>query len=691
MHPTNIAIASASYAGQAFLMLGFSLLLLHYFRLYRHPYLRFWSYGALYYGLSTSFNFFFVAGASWLPSIKQYAFFLQPAQSISLYISLAVLCFGVFDIVRQAPPARFWRWVVYISATLLSLISLLLVKTGTASSVASDPTSSFIATKEYIMLSITGLCLTVISVLIWRNTIALLGPRLIAVALGSQGLKNLLLIALFQHFPSYSAQETIWAYQGFFNIISLVVTAMGVTIWLLESVRYQALNAMQQAEFLHRHDALTKLPNRGEFMSKMPLLIDSCRANGRHLTIVMVGLDRFKAINDSLGMRGGDRVLIEISERLRHIQTKSLLTARISGDVFILVFDHLKRLSFMEDLAVNIQTALQKPMIVDAHEVHISCSLGIARYPQHGSRTEGLLSKANIALANAKLATNPDIMMYQRGMDENYTRLADIEPELRRALQQNEFFIQLQPIYSGRNKTLNSFEALIRWQHPSRGLLGPGEFLPYVEQLGMAAEVDNWVLEHCAQLLYRWRQAGERTVPIAVNLSARQFTSKALCTKVRNLLQKYELKASDIELEITENVAVSDINTGLNVLSELQAMGVRVSIDDFGTGYSSLSYLRRLPISRIKIDRSFISEMLENDTNLIIVRTLVQLSHGLKKQVIAEGVETQEQLSALLDMGCDSAQGYLLSPPVDIHLALDVLQQHWQHWGSTKFQLVSDE
>lgn len=684
MHPTNVAIASASYAAQTILMLGFALLLLHYFRTYRRPYLRFWAYAAMYYGLGTGFTFFRMASFSWLPSSAPVDLFLSHAHLSGFYIALVLLCFGVFDIVRQQPPTRPWRWVIYIAAVVFSLNDFSLTTSITT------PIAVPLFMQERTMLFLSGMILMAISLLIWRYTFALLGPRLISIALGLHGMKNLLLVALFNQFSLSHVQESIWAYQGFFNVVVLAITALGITIWLLESERHQALNAMQQAEFLHRHDALTKLPNRGELMSKMPLLIDSCRANGRHLTIFMIGVDRFKAINDTLGLRGGDRVLIEVSERLRQSPTKPLLAARISGDVFVLVFDHLKRLSFMEDLAQQIQTCLQKTMIIDGHEVHLSCSFGIARYPQHGSRTEGLLSKANIALANAKLSNNPSIMMYLRGMDENYIRLADIEPELRRAIQSDEFFIQLQPIYSGRRQALSAFEALIRWQHPTRGLLGPGEFLPYAEQLGMASEVDTWVLNHVGKLISTWRLAGERTVPIAVNLSARQFTSKALCTNMRNLLQKYELMASDIVLEITENVAVSDINTGLNVLSELQAMGFHVSIDDFGTGYSSLSYLRRLPIAKIKIDRSFISEMLESDANLTIVRTLVQLSHGLGKQVIAEGVETHEQLSALLDMDCDSAQGYLMSPPVDIPLALGILQQHWKNWGQTKFQLVSD-
>lgn len=670
MHPTNVAIASASYVGQAILMLGFALLLLHYFRLYRRPYLRFWSYAAFYYGVGAAFQLGQIASISWLPALASGGLYLSQAHLACVYVALALLSFGVFDVVRQNPPPRPWRWVTYIAALLLSFKGL----SFAPDTIGIETIPLFV--QESTMLLLTGIVLTAISVLIWRFTYSMLGPRLIAVAVFLQGSKNIILLLLFSRFATSHAQETLWAYQGFMNIVLLPVITLGVTIWLLESERHLALNAMQKAEFLNRHDALTKLPNRGELMNKVPVLLDSCRANGRHLLLMMIGIDRFKAVNDTLGMRGGDRVLIELSERLRKLSTQPILMGRVSGDVFVLAFDHLKRLSDIQNLAQTIQADLQKPMIVDGDEVHLSCSIGLARYPQHSRRAEGLLSKVNIALANAKLPHNSCIMVYQRGMDEHYIRLADIEPELRRAIQENEFFIQLQPIYSGTEQSLSAFEALIRWQHPIRGLLSPDEFLPYAEQLGMATEVDTWVLNHVALLLAEWKAEGEETVPIAVNLCARQFTNRALCINMRSLLHKYNLNAADIELEITENVAVSDINTGLNVLRELQSMGFHVSIDDFGTGYSSLSYLRRLPISRIKIDRSFINEMLGNETNLTIVRTLIQLSHGLKKQVIAEGVETKEQLAALQEMNCDAIQGYFMSPPVSTSAAKTILQQH---------------
>ncbi|MCC5854760.1 MAG: bifunctional diguanylate cyclase/phosphodiesterase [Idiomarina sp.] len=684
MQLTNAAIATASYAGQAILMLGFSLLLLHYFRIYRRPYLRFWSYATAYYSLATVSACLRVGGEEWFALAPKWVQFLTQTHLALLYVALILLCIGVFDITRHQPPRRPIRWLLYFSAAVLSFATLLPIPENIML-LASRP---FL--QDGLMFLITGVGLISISLLILRFAPAMLGPRLIATALGLQGIKNIGLTFLVMNNGELMLFELMWAMQGFLNLVFLSVAALGVTIWLLESERHEALDALQKADFLNRHDSLTKLPNRDEVMTKMPLFIDACRVNGRHLSIMMIGVDRFKAINDTLGMRGGDRVLVEITQRLQQLPAKPLLAARISGDVFLLVFDHLKRLSLIEDLALSIHAQLQHPMLIDGRELSVTCSFGISRYPQHGSRTEGLLSKANIALANAKLSHNPSIMLYQRGMDEHYIRLADLEPELRRAIQQNEFFIQLQPIYSGRRRNLACFEALIRWHHPTRGLLGPGEFLPYAEQLGMAGDVDSWVLEHCAALIARWRKEGERTVPIAVNLSARQFQNNELIAQMRHLLSAYDLKAADIELEITENVAVSDITTGLNVLRELQTMGFRIAIDDFGTGYSSLAYLRRLPIDRIKIDRSFVAEMLDSPGNTIIVRTLIQLSHGLNKNVIAEGVESHEQLATLLDLGCDAAQGYLLSPPVDEASARELLRKHWQDWGKVHFQLVTD-
>lgn len=675
-------IASLSYAGQALLMFGFSLLLLFYYRQHKRNYLRYWGYATFYYSIGCVANFVRLLGLDFEFLSSGAAVILNQLHLTTFYVALALLVIGVIDITRSKLLNKYIRWSLYSAGIVVGSLPLLTKQTEVADSV--------ISFRDDTMFFITGIVLITAGLMIWRGVKGGLGPKLIAFSFLLHGLKNLGVLASLVYFNMGSLNEIIWALQGYFNMVSLVLVVLGITIWLLDTERHQAIRALQEAEFLGSHDALTKLPNREELITKLPLFIDSCRANERHLTIVMLGVDRFKAINDTLGMRGGDRVLVEISERLKSLPYRHIYQARISGDVFVLVFDHLKRLSLLEDLGKRIHDRMQETMLIDGRELQVSCSIGVSRYPQHGSRAEALLSKANIALANAKIADNPSVMVYRRGMDEHYIRLADMEPELRRAFANNEFFVQLQPIYSGRRQTLTAFEALVRWQHPTRGLLGPGEFLPFIEQLGMISELDDWVLEHCAKLIHQWRKEGERTVPIAVNLGARQFQTNRLSAHVRHLLKVYELKPTDLELEITENIAVSDMTTGLNVLSELRDLGIRVSIDDFGTGYSSLSYLRRLPIDRIKIDRSFIHEMLEGDSNLTIVRTLIQLSHGLRKTVIAEGVETHDQLATLLDLGCDSAQGYLLSPPVNTSQAREILKQHWKSWGKLNFQLVSD-
>ncbi|RTE85905.1 MULTISPECIES: bifunctional diguanylate cyclase/phosphodiesterase [Gammaproteobacteria] len=676
-------IASSSYAGQALLMFGFAVLLLFYYRQYKRSYLRFWSYATFYYSLGCAANFIRLVGFDFDWFSDNTLFYLKHFHISAFYVALASLVIGAVDIIRNKLPRKKVRWLIYA----ISIVG------GVAPIFFTEPASGLevVSYGDDAMFLITGLALLLAGIIIWLVTKAGLGPKLIAFSFIVHGLKNLGVLGALLFLSLNGLNEVVWALQGYFNMVSVVVVVLGITIWLLDSERHHALSAIQQADFLGRHDALTQLPNREELMTKLPLFIDSCRASDRQLSIVMIGADRFKAINDTLGMKGGDRVLVEISDRLKALPYRQIFQARISGDVFVIVFDHLKRLSLLQELGQNIHDRLQDTMHIDGRELSVSCSVGVSRYPQHGSRAETLVSKANIALANAKLSSNPSVMVYQRGMDEHYIRLADIEPELRRAFAQDEFFIQLQPIFSGRRQALTCFEALVRWQHPIRGLLGPGEFLPFIEQLGMISDLDDWVLARCAKLIYEWRKAGERTVPIAVNLGARQFQNNRLTSHIQKLFQQYELKATDLELEITESVAVSDMTTGLNVLSELREMGIRISIDDFGTGYSSLSYLRRLPFDRIKIDRSFVHEMLEGDSNLTIVRTLVQLSHGLRKTVIAEGVETHEQLATLLDLGCDSAQGYLLSPPVNTSEAREILKKHWKTWGEVNFSLISEK
>lgn len=674
------AVLGASYAGQGLMVLGFALLLSYYFRVYHRTYLRFWSFAAIWFGVSSALQL--VAHSEWpFPQALQHLLTttLITSSFAFMYLALALLALGVFDITMSSMPHRRVRWRIYASCAVIAMLSNGVIGPSYDAAIWQP----FL--RDIVLYFVSAASLGLMGGVILKLSTPTMGPRLIACGFFLQSGKNLVLVALLLLDSTLLYAPILWLITGLINVAFLTTVMLGITIWLLEAERHRAIDALQKAEHMNRHDSLTGIENRTELMSKVPVFIDTCRGDGRELSMFMVGVDRFKAINDTLGLRGGDRVLIELSQRLKSLPEQPLAVARISGDVFVVLYDHVQQREHVLQMGLDIQKALQKPLHIDNKTLSIQCSVGIARYPQHGQNAEGLLSKANIALANAKLPENTQVMLYRDGMNENYTRLVDMEPELRRALFKHEFVVHLQPIYDVRSQHLSGFEALLRWQHPSRGLLSPDNFLPFVEQLGMSCDIDDWVLRHCAKMISRWRAQGDKVVPIAINLSARHFQQPELTDKLRRLYREYQLQAGDIELEITENVAMSDITTGLNVLNRLRDMGIRVAIDDFGTGYSSLAYLRKLPVDKIKIDRSFISELLASSEDSTIVRTLIELSHVLNKQIVAEGVETAEQFALLTEMRCDNVQGFYFSPPVNEEHSRNLLREFWR-----KFVLPSE-
>ena len=317
---------------------------------------------------------------------------------------------------------------------------------------------------------------------------------------------------------------------------------------------------------------------------------------------------------------------------------------------------------------------MSRPIEVNQRQITLSVGVGISRYPQHGVNAEILLNKATLALTDAKRQNASNITFYERGMDDAFSQLIDMEPILRKAFKNNEFVIYLQPQFDFDYQQLCGFEALIRWQHPERGLLSPAEFIPHIEQLGLTELLDNWVLERAAEILADWNKRFSHVWPIAVNLSAQQFQQSKLVEHLTRLVDNYQLDASYLELEITETVAMSDLSNGMDVIRRLKDLGFKVAIDDFGTGHSSLAYLRSLPINKIKIDRSFVSELQVNRTDATILKAMIRLAHGLGKRVIAEGIETQDQQDILQQLGCDMMQGYFYSPPIKLELAEQLIE-----------------
>jgi diguanylate cyclase (GGDEF)-like protein len=448
----------------------------------------------------------------------------------------------------------------------------------------------------------------------------------------------------------------------YFDMGAFTLLAFSMLIWMQGAERSIAISAMNKAQYLGKHDSLTGALNRQQVMEKLPLIIEETESNQQNLAVFLLDIKRFKFVNDTYGLKVGDAILGEIASRLDESIFLPKVIGRLSGDSFVFVTNNVDQQQ--QSAAIeHLHGLINRPYFIKQHKVLLQCSVGYCLYPQDAKLAEDLLQKANLALAQAE-SQNIATVKYKSGMQSHGRRLLAMEKEIRDGFEKNEFVLYFQPQLNLLNNRIEGFEALVRWQHPERGLLQPGSFLPDIESLNMLSDLDSYVLERACQSIARLQKAYHRRVTIAVNITAVEFQDPQLIENIQALLFKYQITPRCLDLEITENVVMTEIATAMNTIFILQNMGINVSIDDFGTGYSSLAYLRKLPIDKIKIDRSFIEEVASNDSDLTIVKSMVELSHGLGKRVLAEGVETEEQLRLLRNIGCDAVQGYYISKPI---------------------------
>jgi len=452
----------------------------------------------------------------------------------------------------------------------------------------------------------------------------------------------------------------------YFDAAAFSILGFTLLIWMQGAERFAALNAINRAQYLGKHDSLTGALNRGQVMAKlsdkMHELIQENNKNKIKLAIFLIDIKQFKFVNDTYGLKIGDYILGEIANRLNHSVFMPQAVGRLSGDSFMFVIE-FEQASHVDRAVSHIHELIERSFRYEQQEVNIQASIGYCFYPDDADKSEDLLQKANLALHHAE-TNNISTVAFEEGMQAQGRRLVLIEKELRRALVNDEFILYYQPQLNLFTNKLEGVEALVRWQHPEKGLLPPSDFLTEIEALGMHNEFDNYILAKACESSERWFKLYQRRVAIAVNITAVEFQDEQLVTNIQALLQKYGIPSKYIELEITESVVMTDISRAMNSIVKLQSMGIKVSIDDFGTGYSSLAYLRDLPIDKIKIDRSFIKEVASNDSDLTIVKSMIDLSHGLGKRVLAEGVETVEQLNVLRNLGCDAVQGYFINKPL---------------------------
>jgi diguanylate cyclase (GGDEF)-like protein len=423
-----------------------------------------------------------------------------------------------------------------------------------------------------------------------------------------------------------------------------------------KSLAYANLELKRQAT----HDALTGIPNRVLLVEHLNLAVHEQRP----FAVCVFDLDRFKIINDSLGHGAGDALLKHVSKRLQSLVRSSDIVARAGGDEFILLLRDIAAAEEIEALIMRWMSVLSQSYQVTGLELHVSPSIGIARYPTDGTGAEELLARADEAMYFAKRSGRKTFRFFDSSVMGFSRERLEIEAELRCALQKGQLTLHYQPKIDIATGEMRSVEALIRWRHPTRGFILPGEFIPIAEDSGLILEIGDWVIREACRQAREWQQRKLPFLRVAVNVSPLQFCQANFVKKVNAALSEHSLDATYLEIELTEATLMSNAETSVALLEELSQLGVVVAIDDFGTGYSSMSYLQRFPIDKLKIDRSFISDVASNSGDASIVRAIISLAHGLRLKVIAEGVESEEQLGILRRMGCDQYQGFFRSAAV---------------------------
>ncbi len=431
------------------------------------------------------------------------------------------------------------------------------------------------------------------------------------------------------------------------------------TLEQVVTARTQGLeSANKQLRHLATHDALTGLPNRVLMDDRIGQCIALADSQGQTFAVLVLDLDRFKGVNDSFGHRVGDELLKEVAQRLKSVVREIDTVARLGGDEFVLIITQSPERNTAQAVATRIIEVMQEPVRISGVEIHTSPSIGMAFYPQDASNLETLLAHADAAMYYAKQLGRNNFQRFTPRMNTASQEKIRLESDMHAALEQKQFELHYQPKVNTATGIMHGAEALLRWTHPVHGPIPPATFIPIAEECGLIGALGAWVMREACRQARAWQVAGLPPLRVAVNLSASQFRQGNIVSMIRDALDDAGLEARFLEVELTESVVMSDPEESVAILEKLSTMGVLVSIDDFGTGYSSMSYLRRFPIDKIKIDRAFISEAISRPDDASIVRAIVSLAHSLRLKVVAEGVESPQQLEFLKTLGCDQYQGF---------------------------------
>lgn len=484
------------------------------------------------------------------------------------------------------------------------------------------------------------------------------------------------LITLQQSQPILAVKDTESSSVSAFNAV-LWIGGITILVTVLIGVLVTRRVSSQAQVLIHQalHDELTGLPNRVLFHDRLEQAIQRAQREGQTFALILMDLDRFKEVNDTMGHDVGDLLLQEVARRLSNTVRNSDTVARLGGDEYIIILENISQ-KYVQRAIDKLLKTLDRPFMLGDQAIDINASLGIAHYPEHGKTAIALTQHADVAMYAAKQG-HSGFAMYSAAQEHSSRAMLTLKSELRHAIEHSELVLHYQPKIDHHTGLVMGLEALVRWEHPKRGFLPPDKFVQDAEQTGLIGSLTRWVLKKaifkCAEL----HRAGIM-ISMAVNFSARNLHDKHLTFEIANLLERAGLRPDYLVLEITESAVMADPVFGLEILNQFDKMGVTLSIDDFGTGYSSLAYLSKLPMNEIKIDKSFVLDMMNDPQASVIVRSTIELGHNLGLKVVAEGVETQEVWDRLTQWGCDTAQGYYMSRPLPEEKLMQWLEEsHW--------------
>lgn len=644
---------------EAIISLALATLFGGFHHVYRRTHLRYWCY-------AFAAGFVFLTFSSAALYLAQHGLGLSVGQTVfstialvAAYLQLAWLFAGAYVAASQQ----------IILRTRMNSMLLIAASFGIVSSIVFSGNSDYTALQLLLGVEIRVLVSAMtffaigIYMLMTRGDKPGIGRQLIAYAFLFEATYYL---GTFAALLSQRMLETrFWfiPYLGLIEIVGLALIGLALVVWLLEEERFRARAANRKLYHLSFHDPLTGLPNRKLFLERLSLALDRAQPS-EEIAVVLVNLDRFRLLNESMGHTRADKLLTQLGDRLLHRARNVDTVARIGVDEFALLLRENTGGNATVNDAQRLLADLREPYDMDNRGILLTASIGYSRAPEDGDRPDQLLANAGAAMQRAKSQGGDCLLTYTEDMSGRAQEQLEFEADLRRALDQDEFTLMYQPIMeTGSNKVVG-FEALLRWRHPRRGLIGPDDFIAIAESLGLMSRISDWVLHRACTQIRDWRNKFDLPLWVAVNLSASAFRQPDLAEHLLTILSRVRLSAEDLVIEITENVAMENFEAAIITLEQMRMRGIRIAIDDFGTGFSSLSYLRRLPVDKVKLDKEFIHELSADIGSLAIVNALVPLAHQLGMQVVAEGVETREQLQQLQDAGCDEFQGFLLYEPM---------------------------